>query len=389
MPRARDAAATLTPNQPAWPSPSTAAAAEIQRLRAELQAAYAALESAETYRSLLESMDIGFCIFEMILDDAGVPIDYRFLDANPIFTELTGLKDPIGKRARELVPGLDPFWVETYGAVALTGVPARFEHAEAAMENRWFDVYACRIGEPAQLRVALLFANVTEQKRLKQAQQDFVGMVSHDLGNPLAVVRGWAQILQRREIYHAKGVAEIIDQTERMERLVADLGEFVQLETNLGELRREPADLSPIIHDAVARARLQAPSRVIRLDVPIGPLLADVDAGRIGQVLDNLIGNAIKYSPGASPITVQAERAAEAARIRVIDQGSGIPADALPRLFDRFYRGDRANAVQGVGLGLYISRILVTAHGGRLTVESAPGKGSTFTIELPVPSVGS
>jgi signal transduction histidine kinase len=345
-------------------------------------------DAEEPYRSLLDSIDIGFCIFEMILDDAGMPTDYRFLDANPIFTELTGLQDPIGKRALELVPGLDPFWVKTYGEVALTGTPARFEHGEAAMENRWFDVYACRIGDPAQLRVALLFTNVTERKRLERAQQDFVGMVSHDLGNPLAVVRGWAQILQRRGTYHAKGVAEIIEQTERMERLVADLGEFVQFEADLVELRRECADLSVIVSEAVARARLQAPARVIRLDLPAAPLLVDVDVGRIGQVLDNLLGNAIKYSPPVSPITVQVVRSPTVARLRVIDQGPGIPADAMPRLFDRFYRGLGSNSAQGVGLGLYLSRILVTAHGGRLTAESALGRGSTFTVELPLQSAG-
>jgi signal transduction histidine kinase len=375
-------------------------AAELRALIAQLRAENAALSAQlrawsdtpvaqpaveapdELYRGLIDSMDIGFCVLEMIFDADGAPVDYRFLDANPIFSELTDLTDPIGRHVLELVPELDPVWARTYGEVALTGEPVRFQHQEAAMGNRWFDVYACRIGDPEQRRVALLFTNVTEQKRLERAQQDFVAMVSHDLGNPLAVVRGWAQILHRREAYDAVGIATIIDQTERMERLVADLREFIRLEASRPELRTEPVDLVALVRDAVARARMQAPDRAIQHETG-GSLIATVDEDRIGQVLDNLIGNAIKYSPAPSPVTVQVESAPCTARIRVIDQGPGIPADMMSRLFDRFYRGD-TREVRGAGLGLYISRMLVNAHGGQLTAESEVGRGSTFLIELPV-----
>lgn len=357
--------------------------AQIQARSASRAAEPAVQPPDELNRGLFDSMDIGFCVIELIFDADGAPVDYLFLDANPIFSDLTGLQDPIGRRALELVPDLDPVWARTYGGVALTGESIRFQQPEAAMDNRWFDVYACRIGEPEPRRVAVLFTNVTERKRLEQAQQDFVGMVSHDLGNPLAVVRGWAQIMRRREAYDATGIATIIDQTERMERLVGDLREFIRLETSRVELRCAPVDLAELVREAVLRARMQSPGRSIRHETG-GPLVANVDADRIGQVLDNLLGNAIKYSPATSPVRIQVERAPGTARIRVIDRGPGIPADGLDRLFDRFYRGAAAGEVQGVGLGLYISRMLVNAHGGRLTVESEVGTGSTFLIELPI-----
>lgn len=364
---------------------ATNAVLEAQlQTRSDLRAAEPAIAASdELYRGLFDSMDIGFCVIELIFDAGGAPVDYLFLDANPIFSELTGLTNPVGRRALELVPDLDPVWARTYGGVALSGESIRFQQAEAAMGNRWFDVYACRMGEPEQRRVALLFTNVTERQRLEQAQQDFVGMVSHDLGNPLAVVRGWAQIMRRREAYDAAGIATIIDQTERMERLVGDLREFIRFETSRVELRREPVDLAALARDAVLRARMQSPGRSIRHESG-GPLVATVDADRIGQVLDNLLGNAVKYSPATSPIRIQVERAPSTARIRVIDLGPGIPADGLDRLFDRFYRGAAAGEVQGVGLGLYISRMLVNAHGGQLTAESELGQGSTFLIELPI-----
>lgn len=357
--------------------------AQLQARSAAGVAEPAVLATDELYRGLFDSMDIGFCVIEMIFDADGAPDDYRYLDANPIFSTLTGIEDPVGWRARELVPGLDPAWARTYGGVVLTGESIRFQQPEAAMGNRWFDVYACRIGDPEQRRVALLFTNITERKRLEQAQQDFVGMVSHDLGNPLAVVRGWAQIMRRREAYDVTGITTIIDQTERMERLVGDLREFIRLETSRVELRCAPVDLANLVRDAVLRARMQSSGRSIRHETS-GPLIANVDADRIGQVLDNLLGNAIKYSPVTSPVRIHLERTPDTARIRVIDRGPGIPANGLSRMFDRFYRGATAGEVQGVGLGLYISRMLVNAHGGQLTAESELGQGSTFLIELPI-----
>lgn len=339
------------------------------------------------YRDLFGTMDIGFCVIEMMFDHTGSPVDYRFLEANPIFSELTGLEAPVGKRVLELVPGLDHFWIETYGRVARTGDPTRFEQPERAMDNQWFDVFASRFGDVGSNRVALLFTNITERKSLEQAQIDFVGMVSHDLGNPLAVVRGWAQLLQRRETYDARAIATIVDQTERMERLVTDLREFIKLETNQVQLRLEPIDLVSLAQEAINRVHVQASTRSVQLVALDGPVIASIDADRIGQVLDNLLSNAIKYSPESCPITVRIERGTRTSRIRVIDQGPGIPADRLLRVFDRFYRGESSETSEGVGLGLYISRMLARVHGGNLTATSSVGTGSFFTLELPIDPV--
>ena len=117
----------------------------------------------EHYRALFQSVDQGFCTIEVLFDEGGEPSDYRFLDVNPAFERQTGLRDVIGRRVRELAPAHEAHWFEIYGQVAMTGDPAHFEHAAAAL-GRWFDVYAFRIGDPALRRVAILFDDITDRK---------------------------------------------------------------------------------------------------------------------------------------------------------------------------------------------------------------------------------
>jgi signal transduction histidine kinase len=123
----------------------------------------------------------------------------------------------------------------------------------------------------------------------------------------------------------------------------------------------------------------------LHLEVPEMPVMVTGDDHRLGQVLDNLLGNAIKYSThgGDITVTVRVDARRGEARLTVADQGAGIPADILPHLFERFYRGQHASSEAGLGLGLYISRMLIEAHGGRIWASSTPGVGSTFTIALP------
>jgi PAS domain S-box-containing protein len=230
--------------------------------------------------------------------------------------------------------------------------------------------------------ISAIARDSTDRKRLERMQQDFIAMAGHDLATPVTVLRARAQLMQRRRAYDEEGVAAIIEQTQRMERLITDLRDLVHLEGGQLVLRRAVTDLRDIAHDAAVRARLRASEREIRVDSPDEAMIGEWDADRLGQVLDNLLGNAVKYADDSAEIVVRIERDHGGARVSVIDRGVGIPGDALPHLFDRFYRVDGHEAA-GLGLGLYIARMLVEAHGGRIWAESTPGVGSTFTFVLP------
>ncbi|WP_326542436.1 PAS domain-containing protein [Pseudorhodoferax sp.] len=141
----------------------------------------AARRTHQRYSRLLETIDQGFCVVEMLLDADGVPVDYRFVEANPVFERQTGLRAPVGRTARELVPGLEEFWFATYGRVALTQQPQRFTHGSAAM-GRWFDVFASPIGEPEQRHVAILFHDVSlrmaQEQRLRDSEERYRGFLA-------------------------------------------------------------------------------------------------------------------------------------------------------------------------------------------------------------------
>jgi PAS domain S-box-containing protein len=340
-------------------------------------------ESEARYRTLFEAMDQGFCVVEVLVDARGEPADYRFLETNPSFERLTGLYGAMGKTALELVPDLDRFWVDTYGTVALTGQPVRFENHAPAMGGRWFDVYAFRLGGGDSRLVAILFTNITERKRAERIQQDFIAMASHDLLTPITVLRARAQLLQRRQSYDEASMTSILEQTTRMERMITDLRELVQVEGAQPTLRVAPVDLGELAHQAADRVRSQRTGHSVRIEAPRVPIVGQWDPDRLGQVLDNLLGNAIKYSPAGGEVVIRVESAPGEARLSVTDEGPGIPPTLLPHLFERFYRGEHHAGAAGLGLGLYISQMLVEAHGGRIWVTAGTGSGSTFTIALP------
>jgi signal transduction histidine kinase len=178
-------------------------------------------------------------------------------------------------------------------------------------------------------------------------------------------------------------------QADRMERLLTDLLDAEQVEAGAIRLNPEPVDLAVLASEVVERAALLG-ERAFRLDVPAEPLVGVWDRDRLEQILENLLSNAVKYTPEGGEISVGVavaeDGAGEAALLTVADRGQGIPAEALPHLFERFYRVEREGlaATDGVGLGLSITKALVEAMGGGIDVTSEAGHGSTFTIRLPL-----
>ena len=231
--------------------------------------------------------------------------------------------------------------------------------------------------------ISLIARDISERRAIERLQQEFLAMTSHELRNPVAVIRGHAQLMRRRGVYSERVVDTIVAQTDHLGRLIEDLLVASQIEADRLDLRLAEIDL---VAEARSVAEHMAADRAaIRVEAGAGPLLALADRQRLVQVLTNLLTNAIKYSPEGSEIVVRITRVAGEAHVAVIDQGVGIPPEALPHLFSRFYRvtGSEERA-PGLGLGLYITRRIVEEHGGRIEVDSEPGRGSVFTVILPL-----
>ena len=231
---------------------------------------------------------------------------------------------------------------------------------------------------------ASIAQDISERKRMEATQRDFLAMVSHDLRSPLTVIRASAQLLQRRGEYREATVETILEYADRMARLIDDLADVVRLDEGHLPLQREPLDLVALARQCAAAAEKQSSRHVVRIEAPDTAICGAWDRVRLGQVVENLLGNALKHGAEQGEVVVRVEEREGEALLSVRDSGPGIDPEHVPHLFDRFYRAsDRS---PGLGLGLYISRILVEAHGGRIWVESQPGQGSTFTIALPLRS---
>jgi signal transduction histidine kinase len=228
-------------------------------------------------------------------------------------------------------------------------------------------------------------------RRDRDRSRDFLADVSHELRTPIAALLTFNELLTERAGDDPAARAEFLEssrvQLERLDWLAQNLLELSKLESGLVLLDLRPEDLRTVVESAVEQATPAARRRTLDLTVslPDGPLRIRHDPPRIGQVLTNLIGNAIKFTPPGGSVSIALSPHRDGARIDVRDTGVGIDASELPRIFDRFYRGSRANEARGSGsgLGLAIVRSIVDMHHGSIAVDSRLGSGSRFTVILP------
>ena len=372
----------------------------LERLRIE-DALY---RSQERYRYLFNSIDEGFCVIDMMFDEHEKAVDYRFLEVNPSFEQQTGMHDATGKRMREFFPDFEASWFQRYGDVALTGEPVRFAN-ESKELNRWFDVYAFRIGGPDSRKVAVIFNNITDRTKAEHAlrasavaladldrrKDEFLAMLSHELRNPLAPISNAVQLLrlQTNEGPLQQQARTIIErQVGQLNHLVDDLLEVSRITTGRVQLRRDRIVVSGIVERAVETARPLVEQRRHELTVslPPHPIWLHADAARMEQVVVNLLTNAAKYTDEAGRIWLTVEQEGDAAVLRVRDTGTGIAPELLPRIFDLFTQAERSldRSQGGLGIGLCLVQRLVDLHGGTVEVYSVLGHGSEFVVRLPV-----
>ena len=225
----------------------------------------------------------------------------------------------------------------------------------------------------------------------QQSQRNFVANVSHELKTPLTSIQGFAQAIldgtARTTETLAQAAGVIYSEAGRMNHLVMDLLALARLEAGTADLQRTPVDLNALLKSIADKFSIQAHQVQINLCtelIQLPPIIGDGD--RLAQVFINLVDNALKFSTTGGTVTIRMAAVDEAVWVKVIDNGVGIAAEDLSRIFERFYQADksrRGGAGRGVGLGLAIAVQIITAHGGRIWVESQVGQGSTFTVSLP------
>jgi len=232
-------------------------------------------------------------------------------------------------------------------------------------------------------------ASLEAERRLNRLQEDFIATVSHELLTPLGFIKGYATTLLRDDIDWDSNTRQeflsiIDDEADRLRELIENLMDSSRLQAGTLRMSFQPLRLDTFLKDMVLRAGSRNEEIQIYLDLKINGLQIQADPTRLAQVFDNLLSNAIKYAPGAQ-VKITLEKESKQAQMTVSDNGPGIASENLKNLFNRFYRVPSNNVtVRGTGLGLYICRRIIQAHGGEITVESVLGEGTTFHIYLPL-----
>jgi signal transduction histidine kinase len=230
--------------------------------------------------------------------------------------------------------------------------------------------------------------DITERKQQEQFREQYVGLISHDLRAPISAI-ALAATLLKALLDRGASLAETARPLEtirrsarRMADMIEELLETTRLESGHLRLRKSGFDLGRLAESVVAQFQTTAAHPIRCHASGAAPVLAD--EARVERVLENLIGNALRYSPPESPIAVHIDAQDQEAIVTVLDAGIGIPPEELPKLFQRFYRVKGGAADKGLGLGLYNSRLIIEHHGGRIWAESSAGAGSKFGFALPL-----
>jgi PAS domain S-box-containing protein len=384
---------TIFPAEPGQPSAILEANFDITGRKA---AERAVGESEDRFRNLFSAMSEGFCLCEAVCDASGKAVDFIFLVVNPAYEKLIGKKAEqlIGRRVREILPNVENYWIEMLCTPALTGLPIRYSNY-AREVDRYFDVY---VYSPEKGKFAALSMDVTERRKAQEAAdrhaealsrsnvelERFAYVASHDLQEPLRTVSSFASLLRRRgAALDAEGkeyLQFITDGVARMETLIQDLLKYSRVDSHGAAFK--PADCNEIVKSVVEDLRASIDSTHARVSVDELPHIT-CDASQMGQVFQNLLTNAIKFCPHRTPeIRISSREQSQEWVFCVQDNGIGIAREYFDRIFVIFQRLHTIEEYGGTGIGLAICKKIVERHGGKIWVESEPGRGSSFYFSV-------
>ncbi|NLW56194.1 MAG: PAS domain-containing protein [Firmicutes bacterium] len=296
----------------------------------------------------------------------------------------------LGKYPREVWRDFE--LVEMFHQVFVNGQPQSREFQMDTPQKTYLkvEISPIRFGEYDEAQgVLAMVRDLTRLRRLETIRTDFVANVSHELRTPLTSIKGFIETLLDGGIDSRETTKRFLtimyQETDRLNRLIADLLDLSRIESGQAELNRTKVFLAPLVEEVRLTLQEQLAEKNISLSVELGPTPVWADEDQIREVLFNLIDNAIKYSTDGGSIKVLELNRGDQQEFVVCDQGIGIPKKSIPRIFERFYRVDKARSreIGGTGLGLSIVKHIIERHDGRVWVESEPGKGSCFHFLLP------
>ncbi len=353
---------------------------EMQALVALAANASIALSNAELYQRVAVEREQSVAILANIADGiVAVDRDGNVVLWNHAAEEITGVP------AAEAI-GRTPLQVLQRDLQSEDGLANRQIAISNGDREVWLSLSEAVMRDPAGAVAGRIFAfrNISAEHVVEQMKSDFVSTVSLELRTPLTSIYGFAQTLLREDI--AFGEPErrtflefIARESERLTTIVDALLNVARLDTGDLTVSLEPTDVGSVVAEVVKTASVANGHRLVS-DVATGQLAAQADPEKLRQVLDQLVSNAVKYSPGGGTVTVSAQRRQDAVEVAVADEGVGIPASERERIFSKFYK---AGGGRGTGLGLFIAQGLVREMGGRMWVDSEEGRGSRFAFELP------
>ncbi|WP_309893868.1 ATP-binding protein [Archangium sp.] len=374
--------------------------AEAERtslLAREREARRQAEEALVQLDNLVDTAPVGMAFLDTAL---------RFVRINRVLADVNGLsmEAHFGRALSEVLPALAPTLEPLYrralaGEYVLEQEVSGPNPAREGEEGHWLaSYYPVRNAEGHVFMAGSVVVDISERKRAEQELQRtaqfrerLIGIVSHDLRTPLTAVSAGASLLLRTEGVPEKAlrtVGRISTSAERMARMISELLDFTRVRLGGGiPVQRTASDLYPVVRHAVEEAEMAFPDRPVRLEAQ-GHFRGEWDEGRLAQVVGNLLKNALTYSPEDTPVRVSLHDEGPWVRLEVHNpnRAGPIPPETLPTLFDPFRRGEASHtegAREGLGLGLYIAREIVSAHGGFIDVMSSAQEGTVFTLRLP------
>jgi two-component system phosphate regulon sensor histidine kinase PhoR len=327
----------------------------------------------------------------MVEGVAVVTADERILFCNWAFEQILELPDG-SSQGRTLVEALRQADLVALVRQALSGVEELTGEVEVGtVRRRNFSVTAAPVRAAGANGAVMVLHDITELRRLERVRRDFVANVSHEFKTPLTAIQGFAETLLSGALddkANRKRFVEIIrEHARRLARLTDDLLKLSRIEAGRLELEIRPVRVEALVGGCVETTRLNAQARGLEIHVDLQKDAPAVrgDGAQLGEVLQNLLDNAVQYTSAGGKIEVKARSNGQGVTFTVTDTGIGIPESDLERIFERFYRVDAARSREagGTGLGLAIARHIVEAHGGRIWVESAIGQGSRFHFSIP------